>query len=171
MFKFIDKTKSTDNVKILIISLAVLTLIYGLAETIYNTMEQNKKVRVIYGQLSLPVYYLILGFGFTIFLENIGFSQTTLFTLLGTFGLTLALSLQTIFTSIIAGIYIGFKNLFKIGDDIEIIDTNGKFYHGTVHNVDLFTTTIISEDRSKQIIPNIYIENGILKIKNKKINK
>ena len=170
LIKLNDATKSNDHIKNIIVAAAILTLMYGIADTIYGLMETNKKIRVIYGQLSLPVYYAILGFGFIIALENLGFSQPALFALLGTFSLTLALSLQQIFTSVIAGIYIGFKNSFKI-DDAIIVDTNGKSYEGIVLNVDLFDTIIMLEDGSKQIIPNTNIKNGILRVKKQKKKK
>lgn len=163
-FSFLKNEKSSKFQNI-IISLIIITLSYAAAEYVYDLFESNKNKKVIYGQLSLSVYYLIIMFGLIASIDNLGFSKTALVTALGTIGLTLALSLQNLIASIIAGIYIGFKNLFKIGDYLEIVAPSGSSQKGTIVDVDLFVTTIYSEDKLYHIIPNTTIANNVINIK------
>lgn len=156
-----------DSVRKIIISLIIITLSYGIADYMYDLMEKRKHVRIIYGQLSIAVYYALLVLGFMFSLDNLGISQTTIMAILGTVGLTLALSLQTLFTGIIAGIYVGFKNLFRIGDYLEVTDTAGRQHKGRVVSVDLFSTIITAEEGIEEVIPNANIGNGIIKIRTK----
>lgn len=158
----------TDKFKSIIVALIIITFSYGIAEYIHDILNEHKKIRVIYGQLALPAYYIIISLGIMMSLDNLGFSKTTLFTILGTIGLTLALSLQNIFTSLIAGIYIGLKSLYKIGDYLEVTDNAGRLRKGTIIDVDLFSTTILSEDMMRNEIPNTIIENTIVNIKHSK---
>jgi small-conductance mechanosensitive channel len=154
-----------DNFGSIIISMIIIVLSYAAAEYIYDLLENYKYARIIYGQISLPIYYAIIILGIMTSLDNVGFSKTALITLFGTIGLTLALSLQNLFSGIIAGIYVGFKNMYKIGDYLEVVDTGGRLRKGTIVNVDLFTTTIRSEDMMDNIIPNTIIGNNVVNIK------
>ena len=161
---YLRETK-ISNFKNLVFSLIIITIAYIIADNVYESFKSFKDSRIIYGQLSTPIFYLIIILGIMIALDNLGFSKTTLVTLLGTIGFGLALALQNLFTNVIAGIYIGFKNLFKIGDYLEVNDSSGHLRQGIITDVDLFVTTIQSEDGIKNIIPNTIIENNIIYLK------
>ena len=160
-----DENVQDDNFGSILTSIAIIVLSYLAAEHVYDLLESHKFTRIIYGQISLPIYYAIIILGIMTSLDNIGFSKTALVTLFGTIGLTLALSLQSLFTGIIAGIYVGFKNMYKIGDHLEVVDTGGRLRKGIIVDVDLFTTTIRSEDMMNNIIPNTIIENNVINVK------
>ena len=139
----------------IIIFLIFMSVAYYCKSMLVSTVEsENKKYSLIYNQLGYILYYLILGFGIISAVSNLGISSSSILTILGTFGLAIALSLQNTFSNIASGLYIGLNNLYEIGDIIEIDGNLGKVVH-----FDIFSTTIYKPTSNVPvIIPNNIID-------------
>ena len=123
---------------------------------IYNV--NNYSINLIYNELGNLVYYIIVVLGIIFAIINLGIQTATIITLVGAFGLTIALALQGILTNIVSGIYIAFNDLFNIGDTITV---NG--FTGVVQNFGLFVTTLQStKNNSEIIIPNSMLQKDII---------
>jgi small conductance mechanosensitive channel len=152
--------------KTILISLFIFFVFFIIA-SIYKNYYKKKQDNLIKYGLSDIIYYLLLFIGLFFSLIQLGIQTTSLYTIFGSIGLTLALSLQSTLSILASGLYISLNNLYNIGETIEILGPNGTIYNGKVSLFNLFNTTILStKDNTPIIIPNNYIQNNIL---NKKI--
>ena len=112
-----------------------------------TNQSQNK---IVLEQISNIVYYGILAFGLILILIEVGVQKNTIYTLLVSIGFTIGISLQTILSRCLAGVYIIIMNLYDIGDKIRV-----KTITGRVQSFNLFNTTIYDETENVNvIIPN-----------------
>lgn len=119
--------------------------------------QKNSKKIFLY-QIAEIVYYLIAAFGIIFAITNLGIQTATIFTILGTFVIAIGLSLQGVIGNIWAGLYISLSDLYKIGDNVKVNETNG-----TVNSFTLFNTQLIDADGKNQItIPNTMVLNNVL---------
>lgn len=119
--------------------------------------QKNSKKIFLY-QIADIVYYLIAAFGIIFAITNLGIQTATIFTILGTFVIAIGLSLQGVIGNIWAGLYISLSDLYKIGDNVKVNETNG-----TVNSFTLFNTQLIDSDGKNQItIPNTMVLNNVL---------
>ena len=93
--------------------------------------------------------YFILFIGFLVILQTIGINLTTLNVLAGAVGIGVGFGLQNIASNFIAGIIILFERPVKIGDRIEVDDSDGK-----VVSVGARSTVVKTNDNITIIIPN-----------------
>ncbi len=115
------------------------------------------KSNIVFYELGYIIYYLIITFGIIFAIINLGIQTTTILTIFSTFGLAIGLVLQGVLTNITSGIYIGFNDLFKIGD---VINIDG--YTGMVDSFSLFNTILKTNSGSKIIIPNNKFQSNIM---------
>ena len=172
------KNEATEMVPKLIISIIMIIVIFTVADWIRNIIngrgvlsnnffgsnsvfgefEQQRKKKIIYYQLGEIIYYLIIIFGITFSITNLGFQTPAVLTILGTFIVTIGISMQGLIGNIWAGIYISIIQLYDIGDRIGISTVTGN-----VINYTLFNTVIFDEKTNSEItIPNTTIQNGLL---------
>jgi small-conductance mechanosensitive channel len=172
------KNDATEMVPKLIISIIMIILVFTVADwirniingrrvlnnnffdsnSIFGEFEQQRKKKIIYYQLGEIIYYLIIIFGITFSITNLGFQTPAVLTILGTFIVTIGISMQGLIGNIWAGIYISIIQLYDIGDKISISTVTG-----TVINYTLFNTVIFDEKTNSEItIPNTTIQNGLL---------
>lgn len=172
------KNDATEMVPKLIISIIMIILVFTVADwirniingrrvlnnnffdsnSIFGEFEQQRKKKIIYYQLGEIIYYLIIIFGITFSITNLGFQTPAVLTILGTFIVTIGISMQGLIGNIWAGIYISIIQLYDIGDKISISTVTG-----TVINYTLFNTVIFDEKTNSEItIPNATIQNGLL---------
>lgn len=172
------KNDATEIVPKLIISIIMIIVIFTVADWIRNIIngrkvlnnnffssnsilgefEQQRKKKIIYYQLGEIIYYLIIIFGITFSITNLGFQTPAVLTILGTFIVTIGFSMQGLMSNLWAGIYISIVDLYSIGDRINISTVTGN-----VINYTLFNTVIFDEKTNSEItIPNITIQNGLL---------
>jgi small-conductance mechanosensitive channel len=119
--------------------------------------QKNSKKIFLY-QIADIVYYLIAAFGIIFAITNLGIQTATIFTILGTCVIAIGLSLQGVIGNIWAGLYISLSDLYKIGDNVKVNETNG-----TVNSFTLFNTQLIDADGKNQItIPNTMVLNNVL---------
>lgn len=87
--------------------------------------------------------------------EKIGIPSASIIALLGSAGLAIGLSLQGSLANVAGGILVMLMRPFAVGDYIMCNDVEG-----TVHNIDLAYTTLVTIDNKKIMIPNGTISNS-----------
>ena len=87
----------------------------------------------------------------------IGIETTSLIAVLGAAGLAVGLALQGSLSNFAGGVLILFFKPFKVGD---LIDAQG--YIGTVKEIQIFNTILLSADNRMIVIPNGSLSNGAL---------
>jgi len=120
-----------------------------------NNRSQNK---IVLEQISNIVYYGILIFGIGLILIEFGVQKTTIYALLISTGFTIGISLQSILSRCLSGIYIIMLNLYDIGDTVKVAKITG-----TVKSFNLFYTLIYNEtDKVEILVPNESISSSEL---------
>ncbi|MEB3321807.1 MAG: mechanosensitive ion channel domain-containing protein [Synechococcaceae cyanobacterium] len=99
--------------------------------------------------LSTLTYYLVLAFVVIAALNRLGIQTTSIIAVLGAAGLAIGLALQGSLSNFAAGVLMVFFRPFQVGDFIEGAGTTG-----TVKEITLFTTTLLTPDNKKVIVPN-----------------
>ncbi len=92
-------------------------------------------------------------------LERFGIETTSLITLLGAAGLAVGLALQGTLSNVAAGVMLLLLRPFHVGDWITVTPSN---HSGTVREIGLFTTILISADQAFISIPNSTIFSSII---------
>lgn len=98
--------------------------------------------------------YIILAF---IIADRLGINTTSFLTFLGTLGLGIGLALQSSIANLAGGILILLMKPFVVGD--YILFTGGD---GTVDNIGLIYTTLITPDNKQVMVPNGSLSNGTI---------
>lgn len=131
---------------IIIIGLPVAKFIANIAKKIMRRSRIDELLVAFLGDL---VYYVVLAFVIIAALGQVGIQTTSIIAVLGAAGLAVGLALQGTLSNLAAGVLLLIFRPFKIGDYIE-----GGGAAGTVTGVNLFTTTLITLDNKKVIVPN-----------------
>lgn len=87
----------------------------------------------------------------------IGIETTSLIAVLGAAGLAVGLALQGSLSNFAGGVLILFFKPFKVGD---LIDAQG--YIGTVKEIQIFNTILLTADNRMVVIPNASLSNGAM---------
>ncbi|MFH2002079.1 MAG: mechanosensitive ion channel domain-containing protein, partial [Planctomycetota bacterium] len=93
--------------------------------------------------------YLIIGVGFFVVLNILGFSWSSLQWLVAALSVGIGFGLQEIVANFISGIILLFERPIRVGDTVTIAGING-----TVSRIRIRATTITDWDRKELIIPN-----------------
>ncbi|MDR1007160.1 MAG: mechanosensitive ion channel [Campylobacteraceae bacterium] len=104
--------------------------------------------------LSSAIYIVLLLLVILAALANLGVETTSFIALLGAMGLAIGMALKDSFSSIGAGLLIVFFKPFKVGDLIDI------GIHGTVDEINIFSTVLNTPDNKRIIIPNSKVVAG-----------
>ncbi|OGC06654.1 hypothetical protein A2526_04070 [candidate division WOR-1 bacterium RIFOXYD2_FULL_36_8] len=171
MFDLINTIKlyfTTNGLEILV---AIFILVFGVwfARLVSNIAQKamlksktNKTLVVFIGNL---IYYVIIIFVILSFLEKLGIKTTSFIALIGAAGLAMALALQGALANFAAGLMIIISQPFELGDNVEIGDINDTVkIIGKVEEIKIFSTTLITSDNKRKIIPNSKIISGIITI-------
>lgn len=143
------------TIRILAISFIVLYFSFRVIDIIALYMDKKAKdiKSSIDGQVvSLIVKslrILVVTVGLLSILSNFGYNITSLIAGLGLGGLAIALAAQTTISNLFGSVTIFSDKPFRIGDTIQIGDTNG-----TVEEVGFRTTHIRRPDQALVIVPN-----------------
>lgn len=97
----------------------------------------------------------ILSMGVITALNEVGFNVASILTSLGVLGLTLGFAAKDTLSNLISGVFIFWDRPFVLGDMIEI---DGKY--GTVSNITLRSTRVVTPDGKMLAIPNAIIANS-----------
>jgi small-conductance mechanosensitive channel len=158
------KVKMVSYLPRMFLSLGVIFISYVLAQLTFNHItrvdvdkETVQNGKIVFKTLGDVAFFSIIGFGIIVVLVNLGVELSTLFVVLGSIGLAVALALQDTISNISSGIMILVLNYYDIGDLIEIDDKMGH-----VDKFDLFTTSLKNIDGVLIKMPNNLITKGVL---------
>ena len=156
--------KFITSIIIIIVSFIIAKIIYQviISKTVDTpTTEKSKKNminnRIIIETFASIIYYLIVVIGFLIALVSLGIQLSSIFVILGSVGLAIALSIQGTISNISAGIMILLLEYYDIGD---LVQVNGIM--GGVDKFDLFTTTFRDSNNVILKVPNNMIISSVL---------
>lgn len=102
--------------------------------------------------------FLTFVVGLVAALNVLGIQTTTLIAILGAAGLAVGLALQSSLSHFAAGVLLVSFRPFEVGDFIE-----GAGVSGSVDSIGIFSTTIITPDNVKIVVPNNNLFTGTLK--------
>lgn len=121
----------------------------GVRNTVKKIMTKNRVDQTLVSFMSSILYSIILIFVAIAALNQIGIQTTSLVAILGAAGLAVGLALQGSLSNFAAGVLMVILRPFKAGDYIE-----GGGVAGTVEEVQILTTHLISPDNKSIIVPN-----------------
>jgi small conductance mechanosensitive channel len=100
----------------------------------------------------------ILVVGVVATLNQLGIQTTSVVAVVGAAGLAIGLAWQNTLSHFAAGVMLISLRPFEVGDSIEAADVKG-----VVESIGIFSTTVVTDDRIKIIVPNNQLFNGTLK--------
>jgi small conductance mechanosensitive channel len=137
---------------IFLVGRMVVALVINL---IRKLMTRAKIDDMLVGFLSSILRWVLLLFVIIAALTQLGVQTTSLVALIGAAGLAIGLSLQSSLQNLAAGVMLIVFRPFKKGDFVEVAGTMG-----SVENVGIFASTLITPDNKEIIIPNGGIYGG-----------
>lgn len=158
-YSLFENPQKSKVIKIVVITILTFVLGSYFKSLITKKTKNQSQNKIVLEQISNIVYYGILVFGFILVLIEVGVQKTTIYTLLVSVGFTIGISLQTLLSRGLSGIYIIMMNLYDIGDNIKINNNVG-----VVKSFNLFNTTVYNNTGKIDIvIPNDMIgENELI---------
>ena len=121
----------------------------GLRNVLKKVMTKKKVDPIIIGFTSNIAYIALLAFVIIAALGRLGIQTTSFIAILGAAGLAIGLALQGSLSNFAAGFLMVIFRPFSVGDYIE-----GAGAAGTVEEIQIFTTTMVTPDNKTIIIPN-----------------
>jgi len=103
------------------------------------------------------VYGSLVAFVIMSALSNLGVDTSSFLAIFGAAGLAIGLAFKDTFANIGAGVLLIFFRPFRIGDFIEVVGQTG-----TVEEISLFATSMVTLDNKYVLIPNGSIVGGII---------
>lgn len=131
---------------IFIVGRWVAKAIRGLVQRMMRKAQMDDTLLKFVGNL---VYIALLAFIIIAALSQLGIQTTSFIAVLGAAGLAVGLALQGSLANFAAGFLMIVFRPFRVGDYIE-----GAGVAGTVEEIQIFTTTLVSPDNKTVIIPN-----------------
>jgi small conductance mechanosensitive channel len=137
---------------------AVMIFIFGwiaakfLKRMAFRAMQKVNFDTTLARFLANIMYAVLMAFVAIATLNKIGIQTASLIAVIGAAGLAVGLALQGSLSNFAAGVMIILFRHFRIGDFVE---AGGE--SGTVTNLDIFNTTLLTPDNQKVIIPNAKI--------------
>jgi hypothetical protein len=114
------------------------------------TLAPENAKRILENTVTLGTY----GAAATLLLTLWGVTWTTLLTAIGVSTLVVALGLQGVLQSLVAGIFILFERPYNVGDHVAF---SSQDVEGTVEEIALRTTVIRADDGTRVVAPNSFI--------------
>jgi small conductance mechanosensitive channel len=107
--------------------------------------------------VALAAYWLTLAFGLMVVLAALGVNITPMFALVGGASFILAFAMQDTLGNLAAGLMIMINRPFDEGD---IVDIGG--VSGTVRNVSIVSTTVVTPDNQVVVVPNASVWGNVI---------
>ena len=138
----------------MLVAFVLFALFFGLATLVRRSVRRSlENVRHIPWAVRLLIarsmYLVTILVGILVALSAINVNVTTLIASLGVAGFALGFALKDILENFIAGILLLFARPFEVGDQVSL----GSF-EGTVHDIQIRTTTLHTYDGEQVSIPN-----------------
>jgi small conductance mechanosensitive channel len=146
--------KFISAVLILFIGLYVIRFINRLSRKIMDKRELDPTLSKFLADILLWVLRVLL---FVTFISKLGIETSSFVAILGAAGLAVGLSLQGSLSNFAGGMLIILFKPFRVGDTIE-----AQGVIGTVSEIQIFVTKLISANNQTILIPNGILSNGII---------
>jgi small conductance mechanosensitive channel len=130
--------------KITNIVVAILNKVKGIDETLVRFLENI-------------IYYILMMVVILTTLSKLGVETTSFFAILGAAGLAIGLALKDSLGNFASGVMLIMFKPFKLGDFVTVAGVSG-----TVKEISIFSTVIITGDNQKMIVPNGAITSGTI---------
>jgi len=152
LFKFGDSPITPKAlIKFFLIVFFSYIFAWAIRKFIIKITKKNKKIRYAgFYTLSRLIFYIILFIGLLIAFSSLGIDFTTFAVIAGALSVGIGFGLQTIFNNFVAGIILLLEKNIRIGDFIEL--EGGE--KGTVKEINVRTTLLITLDNLEVLIPN-----------------
>lgn len=141
-----------------IVALVVLLFFVFLAKfvrktfpKIFRRLNTNATLSSLFSAIAY-IFILLIGLFISLEILNLEKTVTSLLAGAGVIGIALGFAFQEIASNFVSGILIAFREPFKIDDIVEVKD-----YMGTIKEINLRTTHIMTFDGLEVIIPNKYM--------------
>jgi len=134
---------------------AILIFVIGrlvaklIKKVLQKTMERTKVDAAVVGFTCSLAHAAVMVFVILAALGQVGIQTTSFIAVLGAAGLAVGLALQGSLANFAAGVLILLFRPYKVGDFIE---AGGAM--GVVKEIHIFTTTIVTVDNKREIVPN-----------------
>ena len=138
--------KFVAAILIYIIGKWVAKLVTNLVRKVLN---KSKLDNTLVTFLCNMIYALLLTFVIIAAIGKLGVQTTSLVAIVGAAGLAVGMALQGSLANFASGVMLILFKPFKVGDKISAAGTTG-----TVQEIGIFHTTIITSDNTKIIVPN-----------------
>lgn len=132
----------------------VVSIIGGIVKKLLITAKMDE---ILVNFISAIVRWLLYLFVIIAALSQLGINTTSLIALIGAAGLAVALSLKDSMQNFAAGVMLLVFRPFKQGDYVEAGGTSG-----TVKDINIFSSTLLTPDNKQVIIPNGKIYSDII---------
>jgi small conductance mechanosensitive channel len=143
---------------------AVIILIVGWVvarfgqRVIRNLLQRSKVDEAVISFTGSLIYFLILTFAVLAALAKFGVQTTSFVAVIGAAGFAVGFALQGSLANFAAGVLILLLRPFKAGDQII-----GAGEAGTVKEITLFTTVLVTDDNVKILVPNGKLFGDVIK--------
>ena len=139
---------------ILLIGLFVVSIINRIVR---NLLIKAKLDQILVNFISSIVRWLLLLFVVIAALSRLGLNTNSLIALIGAAGLAIGLALKDSLQNFAAGVMLLVFRPFKTGDFVEVASTSG-----SVEEIKIFSTTLLTPDNKQVIIPNAKIYSDVI---------
>lgn len=126
------------------IIVSLLNRVKGMDETLVRFLENI-------------IYYILMMVVVLTALSKLGVETTSFFAILGAAGLAIGLALKDSLGNFASGVMLIMFKPFKLGDFVTVAGVSG-----TVKEISIFSTVIITGDNQKMIVPNGAITSGTI---------
>ena len=120
-----------------------------------NSLTRASVDPSLIGFLGNLAYWAIIIFAMMAALARLGVQTTSIIAVIGAAGLAVGLALQGALSNFAAGVLILLFKPYKIGDYVEIAGAGG-----TVEEIQIFNTVLLTPDRKTVIVPNAQATGG-----------
>ena len=120
-----------------------------LERVVERVMTRAKIEATLVSFVSHLTYITLIVFVLIAALKQVGFETTSFIAVVGAAGLAVGLALQGSLANFASGVLLTIFRPLKVGDFVEVAGVQG-----TVEDVDIFTTTVVTPDNRTVIVPN-----------------
>ena len=145
------------------IVVAVLILIFGrwlamwFSSLARKAMQRAKVEETLIRFLVKLVYYVLLAGVVVAAADQVGIKTTSFIAIMGAAGLAIGLALKDSLSNFASGVMLILFRPFKVGDLVTAGGVTGK-----VHQIDIFSTIILTADNQQFIVPNSQITSDVI---------
>ncbi|MEM7024542.1 MAG: mechanosensitive ion channel domain-containing protein, partial [Pseudomonadota bacterium] len=147
------------QILVIVVALLVLLIVARLVRRVFRRLLSRipDLTTLLQSFVVGVIYWLTLAFGLMVVLSFLGIDITPLFALVGGAAFILAFAMQDTIANLASGLMIMLNRPFDVGD---YVDTAG--INGTIDSVSIASTTLITPDNQRHIVPNKMVWSSII---------